>query len=81
LNLKYTYATLEKVDDGRIMNMKLRCLPGGCLLCWKEFLLNHSKEELAELILDRMIRDRNFSREMYCKLSKQGEDKDVVIDS
>jgi hypothetical protein len=46
---------------------------------WKEFLLTYSKEELAELILDRMIRDINFSRDIYCKLSKQGEDSDMVI--
>jgi len=38
---------------------------------WTQFLMEHSKEELAELIVDRMVRDSNFSREIYYKLSKQ----------
>lgn len=35
---------------------------------WTQFLMEHSKEELAELIVDRMVRDPVFSREIYCKL-------------
>ncbi len=48
---------------------------------WKEFLKTQSKEELAELILDRMVRDDNFSREVYCKLSQLEASIDVIIDS
>lgn len=37
---------------------------------WKDLFLTLSKEELAELLLDRMIKDRSFSRELFYKLSK-----------
>jgi hypothetical protein len=36
-----------------------------------QFFMEHSKVKLAELIVDRMVRDPNFSREIYSKLSKQ----------
>ena len=32
---------------------------------WKDFFISISKEELAELILDKMERDSDFSREIY----------------
>lgn len=38
---------------------------------WKQFLVGHSKDELAELIINRMLRDTGFSREMYHKLVKR----------
>lgn len=37
---------------------------------WKDFFLTLSKEELAELLLDRMVEDRKFCRELYYKFSK-----------
>ncbi|MCB5288485.1 MAG: hypothetical protein LHW64_11895 [Candidatus Cloacimonetes bacterium] len=38
---------------------------------WKQFLVGHSKDELAELIINRMLRDSGFSREIYHKLVKR----------
>lgn len=46
-----------------------------CTLCerqhWKDLFLGLSKEELTELLLDRMVKDRDFSRELFYKLSKE----------
>lgn len=38
---------------------------------WKIFLVGHSKDKLAEVIIDRMLRDSGFSREIYHKLVKR----------
>ncbi len=38
---------------------------------WKKFLMGHSKEELAELIISRMSRDSSYCRETYHKLVKR----------
>ncbi len=46
---------------------------------WKDFLMEHPKEELAELILDRMARDACFCREIYHKLVQQGTNKDEIV--
>lgn len=46
---------------------------------WKEFLVNQLKEELVEIILDRMTRDIKFSREVHCKLSQTGMNVDEII--
>lgn len=46
---------------------------------WKEFLMDRSKEELVELIFDKMIRDIKFSREVQCKLSQSKANIDEII--
>ncbi len=54
---------------------------------WKEHLMLYSKDELAELILDRMVRDSNYSQEIHCKLTSRTEytdyteDTDIIISS
>ena len=45
---------------------------------WKQFLMEHSKEELAELIINRMLRDSGFSKEIYHKLVKLVLCQDLV---
>lgn len=37
---------------------------------WIDLFLVLTKEELAELLLDRMVKDSSFSRELFYKLSK-----------
>lgn len=46
---------------------------------WKEFLAKRSKEELIELLVDRMTRDINFSREVHCRLSQPKMKVDETI--
>ncbi|MDO9492908.1 hypothetical protein [Acetobacterium sp.] len=47
---------------------------------WKQLLMSHSKEELAELIIHRMLRDSGFSRELYHKLVKRSLSVKETID-
>jgi len=47
---------------------------------WKQFLMEHSKEELAELIINRMLRDSGFSKEIYHKLVKRSLSVNETID-
>jgi len=46
---------------------------------WKDFFLELSKEELADLLLDRMVKDRSFSRALFYKFSKEASSLDEVI--
>lgn len=46
---------------------------------WKEFLAKRSKEEFIELLVDRMTRDINFSREVHCRLSQPKMKVDETI--
>lgn len=46
---------------------------------WKQFLMSHSKEELAELIIHRMTRDTGFSKEIYHKLVKRSLSVEATI--
>lgn len=46
---------------------------------WKDFFLALSKEELAELLLDRMVKDRSFDRELFYKFSKDTSSVSEVI--
>lgn len=45
----------------------------------KEFLINQSKEELVEIIVGRMTRDIEYSREVHCKLSQPRMNIDETI--
>lgn len=47
---------------------------------WKKFLMGHSKEELAELIINRMSRDSSYCRETYHKLVKRSLSVKETID-
>jgi hypothetical protein len=47
---------------------------------WKQFLMEHSKEELSELIINRMLRDPGFSKEIYHKLVKRALSVNETID-
>ena len=46
---------------------------------WQEFLMVQAKEELVELLLDKMTRDMNFSREVHHKLSQSKANIDEII--
>ncbi|MBC3797253.1 hypothetical protein [Acetobacterium tundrae] len=47
---------------------------------WKEFLMGHSKEELVELMINRMSRDSSYCRESYYKLVKRSLSVNETID-
>lgn len=47
---------------------------------WKQLLLSHSKENLSELIIDRMSKDFSFRREVYLKLVKRQLSVEESID-
>lgn len=47
---------------------------------WKKFLMGHSKEELAELIINRMSRDSSYFRETYHKLVQRSLTVKETID-
>ncbi|MDP2843000.1 MAG: hypothetical protein Q8O06_05125, partial [Acetobacterium sp.] len=47
---------------------------------WKQLLLSHSKENLSELIIDRMLKDFSFRREVYLKLVKRQLSVEESID-
>ena len=46
---------------------------------WKDFFRTLSKEELAELLLEQMVRDRSFSRELFYKFSKDASTVSELI--
>lgn len=46
---------------------------------WKDFLIVCSKEELAELLLDKMVKDSSFCRELFYKFSKVESSIDEII--
>lgn len=47
---------------------------------WADFLLEHSKEELVNLLIDKMIRDEYLYREIVLKLIKSKSDVNELID-
>ena len=46
---------------------------------WQDFFRTFSKEELTDLLLDRMIEDRNFCRELFYKFSKDSSTVSEMI--
>ena len=46
---------------------------------WQDFFLTLTKEELAELLLERMVSDRSFSRELYYKFSTDASSLSELI--
>lgn len=47
---------------------------------WTDFLLKHSKEELVDLLIDKMIRDEYLYKEVVLKLVKCKSDVKELID-
>lgn len=46
---------------------------------WKDFFRTFSKEELTDLLLDRMVEDRNFCRELFYRFSKDSSTVSEMI--
>lgn len=46
---------------------------------WEEFLLSQPKERLVELLIERMIRDANFSRKIYYQLTLSEKPIDQMV--
>lgn len=47
---------------------------------WKDYLMEQSKEDLVELIIDKMTRDLYFTREIECKFMRTEASVDEMIE-